>query len=122
MQDLVKTLREELPKAFRQEAFDKEKSLLTGKIQRPSPRAERAIRGAGPERGFQVQVGASGNIYFIPIVDGKPLQRPQDFAALSEPERREVERRQQELSVEMERLARKQHEIMREMEEDIRAG
>jgi ATP-dependent Lon protease len=40
---------------------------------------------------------------------------------LSDEERREVERRQQELSVEMERLTRKQQEIMREMEEDIRA-
>ena len=32
MHDLVKTLREELPKAFRQEAFDKEKSTLMEKF------------------------------------------------------------------------------------------
>jgi hypothetical protein len=31
MQEMVKTLREELPKAFRQEAFDKEKSQLKAK-------------------------------------------------------------------------------------------
>ena len=73
------------------------------------------------EQGFQIQVGARGHLYFIPIVNGKPLQRPQDFANLSDEERRDVERRQQELSVEMERLTRKQQEIMREMEEDIRA-
>jgi predicted ATP-dependent protease len=53
------------------------------------------------------------------VVDGKPLQQPQDFAALPEEQRREIERRQQELSLEMERLARRQQEIMREMEEDI---
>lgn len=31
MQDLVRTLREELPKAFRQEAFDTKKPSLTEK-------------------------------------------------------------------------------------------
>jgi predicted ATP-dependent protease len=121
MQDLVKTLREELPKAFRQEAFDKEKALLTEKYNARAQELNAQFAILARERGFQVQVGARGNIYFIPIVDGKPLQRPQDFANLSEAERREVERRQQELSVEMERITRKQQEIMREMEEDIRA-
>jgi predicted ATP-dependent protease len=120
MQDLVKNLREELPKAFRQEAFDKEKTLLTEKYNARAHELNEHFSALARERGFQVQVSAHGNLYFIPIVNGKPLQRPQDFAALPEEERREVERRQQELTIEMERLARKQHEIMGEMEEDIR--
>jgi ATP-dependent Lon protease len=121
MHDLVKTLREELPKAFRQEAFDKEKSSLTEKYNNRAQELNAQFATLARERGFQLQTSSRGHIYFIPIVDGKPLQRPQDFAALPEEERREVEKRQQELSVEMERLARKQQEIMREMEEDIHA-
>lgn len=121
MQDLVKTLREELPKAFRQEAFDKEKSSLTEKYNNRAQELNAQFATLARERGFQVQASSRGHIYFIPVVEGKPLQRPQDFTALPEEERQEVERRQQELSVEMERLARKQQEIMREMEEDIRA-
>ena len=120
MQDLVKNLREELPKAFRQEAFDKEKTLLTEKYNARAQELNEQFAALARERGFQVQASAHGNLYFIPIINGKPLQRPQDFAGLPEEERREVERRQQELTIEMERLARKQHEIMREMEEDIR--
>ncbi len=119
MQDLVKTLREELPKAFRQEAFDKEKSSLTEKYNNRAQELNGQFATLARERGFQMQTSNRGHIYFVPLLDGKPLQRPQDFAALSEEERRGVERRQQELSVEMERLARKQQEIMREMEEDI---
>jgi ATP-dependent Lon protease len=114
-------LKEELPKAFRQEAFDKEKSLLTEKYNARTQELNAQFAALAQEQGFQIQVGARGHLYFIPIVNGKPLQRPQDFANLSDEERREVERRQQELSVEMERLTRKQQEIMREMEEDIRA-
>lgn len=120
MQELVKTLREELPKAFRQEAFDKEKSSLAEKYNTRAQELNAQFAALARERGFQVQVGSRGHVYFIPLIDGRPLQRPQDFAALSDEERREVEKRQQDLSLEMERLARRQQEIMREMEEDIR--
>jgi len=120
MQDLVKTLREELPKAFRQEGFDREKSQLTEKYNARAQELNAQFAALARSKGFLVQTGSRGNIYFIPIVKGKPLQHQQDFAQLSEEERREVERQQQELTVEMERLARKQQEIMREMEEDIR--
>ncbi|HXV49249.1 MAG TPA: AAA family ATPase [Candidatus Binatia bacterium] len=120
MHNLVKTLREELPKAFRQEAFDKEKSSLMEKFNNRAQELNVQFATLARERGFQVQTGPRGHIYFIPIVDGKLLQKPADFAALSDNERREVERRQQELNVELERLARRQQEIMREMEEDIR--
>jgi ATP-dependent Lon protease len=120
MQNLVKTLREELPKAFRQEAFDKEKSLLTEKYNSRAQELNAQFASLAREKGFMVRSGARGNIYFIPIVNGKPLQHAEDFSHLSDEERREVEKRQQELSVEMERLARRQHEITREMEEDIR--
>jgi ATP-dependent Lon protease len=119
MQDLVKTLREELPKAFRQEAFDKEKSSLTEKYNNRAQELNAQFAALARERGFQVQTSGRGHIYFVPVVDGKALQRPQDFAALPDEQRREVERRQQELAVEMERLARKQQEIMRAMEQDI---
>ena len=95
---LVKTLREELPKAFRQEAFDKEKSSLTEKFNNRAQELNAQFATLARERGFQVQTSTRGHIYFIPVVDGKPLQRPQDFAALSEDERRDVERRQQELN------------------------
>jgi len=120
MHNLVRTLREELPKAFRQEAFDKEKSSLMEKFNSRAQELNMQFAALARERGFQVQQSSHGHIYFIPIVNGKPLQKPADFAALPEDERREVERRQQDLNIELERLARRQQEIMREMEEDIR--
>ncbi len=120
MHDLVRTLREELPKAFRQEAFDKEKSSLSEKYNARVQELNAQFAALARERGFQLQTSSRGHIYFIPIVEGKLLQRPQDFAALPEAEQQQIEKRQQELAVEMERLARKQQELMREMENDIR--
>ena len=120
MQELVRTLSSELPKAFRQEAFDKEKSLLVEKYNSRTQKLNAQFAALARERGFLIQTGTRGNIYFIPIVNGKPLQRPQDFADLSEQERQDIDRRQQELAVEMERLGGKQHEIIHEMEKEIR--
>ncbi len=119
MLELVKTLSEELPKAFRQEAFDKEKSLLTEKYNARAQELNAQFATLARERGFQVQVGSHGNLYFVPIVNGKALHGPQDFTNLSEQERQDIERRQQELALELERLGRKQQEIVREMEGDI---
>ena len=91
MQNLVKTLREELPKAFRQEAFDKEKASLTEKYNKLAQELNAQFAALARERGFQMQTSSRGHVYFIPVVHGKPLQRPQDFAELPDEERSEVE-------------------------------
>ena len=120
MRDLVKVLREDLPKAFRQEAFDKEKALLREKYGNQAQELNMEFERQAKERGFVIHAGKRG-IFFIPVVNGKPLEGPEDFSQLSATDRQEIEKRQQELALEMERIARKQQEIIREMEEDIRS-
>jgi predicted ATP-dependent protease len=120
MRQLIRTLKEELPKAFRQEAFDKEKSLLNEKYNARAQEMNAQFAALARQRGFLIQTGPRGNIYFIPIVNGKPLQGPEDFDRLTEQEKQDIENRQQELAAEMERLTHKQNEILREMTEDIR--
>ena len=78
MQDLVKSVREESPKAFRQEAFDKEKLSLTEKDDNRAQELNSQFAAPALERGFQLQTSNHG-IYFASIVEGKILQRPQDF-------------------------------------------
>jgi predicted ATP-dependent protease len=120
MNELVRTLKQELPKAFRQEAFDKEKAALNDKYNARAQEMNSQFAALARQRGFLIQTGARGNIYFIPVVNGKPLQSPEDFERLSDQEKQDIENRQQELAAEMERLTHKQNEILREMSEDIR--
>ncbi|HWP22575.1 MAG TPA: AAA family ATPase [Candidatus Binatia bacterium] len=120
MHHLVKTLKEELPKAFRQEAFDREKEQLREKYNRRAQELNAAFEKLAREKGFLLQAAPSGHIFFVPIINGKPLESPEEFSRLSPEEQEAIGRRQQELAVEMERLGRKQHEVMREMESDIR--
>ncbi|HXG52955.1 MAG TPA: ATP-binding protein [candidate division Zixibacteria bacterium] len=120
MHELVRTLREELPKAFRQEAFDKEKAQLREKYNRRAQEINAAFERLAREKGFVVQAGPGGQIFFIPIIGGKPMESPEEFARLSPAEQEEIGRRQQELAAEMERFGRRQQEVIRELEADIR--
>src|SRR3990172_4511739 len=120
MRDLVKALREELPKAFRQEAFDKEKTLLREKYNKRAQELNAQFDKAAREKGFLLQIGPRGNVMFIPLINGKPLQSPEEFSQLQEAKRQEIEKRQEELVEEMEEVAARQREGMRELEADIR--
>ncbi|HWO43003.1 MAG TPA: ATP-binding protein [Candidatus Eisenbacteria bacterium] len=120
MQNLVKTLRDELPKAFRQEAFNREKQQLREKYTRRAQELNAAFERLAREKGFLLQAGPGGQILFIPLIGGKPLEKPEQFSSLPPAEQEEIGRRQQELAVEMERFGRKQQEVMREMEADVR--
>jgi ATP-dependent Lon protease len=120
MRDLVQTLQRELPKAFRQEAFDREKALLREKYNRHAQGLNSAFEKLMREKGFLIQMAPGGNVLFIPLIQGKPLQTPEDLARLSPEELEEIDRKQHELMGEMAEMAGKQREIMREMEKDIR--
>ncbi len=119
MGDLVRTLREELPKAFRQEAFDKEKAQLKEKYAAKAREVTAALEAHAREKGLVLQLRPEG-IMLIPIVHGRPLESEEEFARLSEEERRAIERNQRELAQEIAAFPSKQQDIMRDMVEDIR--
>lgn len=120
MRQLVKSLREDLPKAFRQEAFDREKERLQEKYNRKAQELSANFDKLAADKGFLLRRSARGSIYFIPIVEGKPLQGPEDYARLDQTEQAKIEKCRLELAAEMDRMIAKQQEIVREMEEDVR--
>ncbi len=121
MHNLVKTLREELPKAFRQEAFDREKKQLREKYQQRAQELNQTFETVAREKGFIVQTGPGGQIFFVPLINGKPMESPEEFSRLDAAKQQEIGKRQQELASEMEQFSRKQTDVLREMEADIRS-
>jgi ATP-dependent Lon protease len=118
MAEMVKTLREELPKAFRQEAFDKEKAQLKEKYSSKAQELTETLEARAREKGFLLQTRPDG-IVLIPIVNGKPLESPEEYARLSEEEQRTIEKNQRELAQELSAFPGKQQDILRAMVEDI---
>ncbi len=119
MKELVKTLREELPKAFRQEAFDKEKAQLKEKYTAQAQALAQEIEAHAREKGLLIQPGPAGHFLLIPLVNGKPLD-PEEFVKLSEEERTTIENNQRSIAAELETFTAKQQELMRTLAEEVR--
>ncbi len=119
MTELVKTLRAELPKAFRQEAFDKEKAQLKEKYTAKAHALAEEYSKRAREKGFLIQAGPGGRFILIPLVDGKPLE-PEEFAKLSEEEKDALASNQERVATDLEEFTAKQQETLRALAEDIR--
>lgn len=120
MNELVKTLKEELPKAFRQEAFDKEKAQLKDKYLAQAQALSAELETLARQKGMLIQPSPSGNIMMIPIINGRPLESPEEFARLSPEQQQQIEVNQRQLAEAMAAFTVKQQEILRAMTEDVR--
>ncbi|HXG18666.1 MAG TPA: ATP-binding protein [Methylomirabilota bacterium] len=120
MNEMVKTLKEELPKAFRQEAFDKEKSQLKDKYITQVQQLSNEIEAFAREKGFAIQAGPGGNILLIPLINGRPMESPEEFARLSPEEQQRIEANQRPVAEALAAFNTKQQDLLRAMAEDVR--
>src|SRR5215471_11465282 len=71
MNGLVNYVLEQLPKAFRREDFDRERSALRDKYNRRGQELFGGLEAKARERGFAMQGGPNGQLIFIPLIAGK---------------------------------------------------
>src|SRR5271170_5671792 len=124
MRDLVSFLIEQLPKAFRREDFDQERKALREKYNRRAQELFTQLETAARERGFAIQGTPTGQIVFIPLIDGKPPESPEDLSRkmkeISEQERERLGKEQAELTDLFATMTVHQQELMRELVGEIR--
>jgi predicted ATP-dependent protease len=125
MRELVGYVIEQLPKAFRREDFDRERTALRDKYNRRAQELFGGLEARARERGFALQGSPTGQIVFIPLIEGKMPESPEalqkDMATRSNEQRERLGRAQAELQDELAKLVMRQQEVMRELIEDIRA-
>src|SRR5579885_487467 len=125
MNQLVSYVIEQLPKAFRREDFDRERTALRDKYNRRAQEMFGGLENKARERGFAIQGSPTGQIIFIPLIDGRMPESPEvlqkHMAGLSDEQRESLARAQAELQDELAKLVMRQQEVMRELVEDIRA-
>jgi ATP-dependent Lon protease len=120
MTRLVAHLRETLPKAFRQEAFEKEQRELGEKYQQEVRQIQEDFSRIVQEKGFVIQTDDRGNVVFVPLRHGRPLS-PEEADRLSDAERQELDRRQSDVLHEFRNVMLRQRQLMQRLAEDIRA-
>jgi predicted ATP-dependent protease len=119
MEQLVTHVREDLPKAFRQEGFAREQQELGEKYEREVRQIQEAVSRMARERGFQIQADSSGNLMFVPLRDGRPMTQ-EELAALSDDERQDLERRQNLVLQEFRTAMQRQRQLMQQLATEIR--
>jgi len=125
MTELISFVLEQLPKAFRREDFDQERVTLRDKYNKRAQELFGNLEARARERGFAIQSTPTGQVIFIPLVNGKMPESPEALgkamAAKTEAEREQLAKVQGELQDELGTLMLRQQEMMRELIDDIRA-
>lgn len=119
MEHFVSHVRETLPKAFRQEVFDREQRELGEKYEREVRRLQEAFNRMAHANGFAIQADASGNIALLPIRNDRPMT-PEDVEKLSEEQRQDMEQRQHLVLQELRSVMLQQRQLMQQLSADIR--
>jgi predicted ATP-dependent protease len=113
MEGLLKTLKEEIPKAFSSEEYSKRKQEVMEEHQRKYQEIMDALEYEAREKSLMIQLSPMGAAA-VPVVDGKPMSR-EEFLALPEKEREKIESKR----LEMMRKVDETYTRFREMENEV---
>jgi lon-related putative ATP-dependent protease len=125
MEELLKTLKEEIPKTFGSDEYNKRKQGVMEEHQRRYQEAMDALDKEAAEKSLMVQLSPMGATV-VPLDEGKPMSR-EEFLALPETQREQIETKRLEMMRKVEetysRLRDLEKEIGEKMREiDLKAG
>ena len=113
IEELLKTLKEEIPKTLGSEEYNKRKQEIMDEHQRRYQDSLDALDKEATEKNLMVQLSPMGAAV-IPVVEGKPLSR-EEFLALPESEREEIEKKR----IEIMRRVEDTYSRLRDMEKEV---
>jgi predicted ATP-dependent protease len=119
MDRLVETLKRKIPEAFRQETFENEKEALSKKYDAQAKELKEQFEASAHAKNLHVHSPGPGQLMFIPMVDGKPIEEPAQFEALSDEEKQRFSEDQEALGKEAREMFKKQKALMEEMGREV---
>lgn len=93
MESFVKDIRKDLKKAFNNQDFEKEKSLIKQEYEEKRSKLLEELNAKTMKEGFQVKASQNG-IYMLPVINGQPINED-NFAKLDEKIKAEFEEKSQ---------------------------
>jgi len=119
MEQLLKKLKEDIPKTLGSEEFNKQKQEIASEHQKKYQEAMDILEKKAKEKNLMVQVSPTGAAV-VPLVDGKPMSRD-DFLQLSDSEKEKIEADRLEMLRVVEEMNARLHELDKETGEKFRA-
>ena len=120
IEELLSRLLEDLPKAFREEDFSREKRRIGEQYQDRHRKAFSELEKLAREKGLSVEQMPNGQIALVPLREDRPMT-PEEISQLSEADREALHQRQREVARHGEEILRRQEEISRELAGEVRS-
>ena len=117
MEEFVDIIKNEIPKAFNSDDYEKEKKDIVSEFQNKRSILLEQLSKDAEKEGFKVKITNAG-VYFLPIIDGKSLTE-EEYAELAETEKATIRRKSEQLQIETLDIIRKIKEVEKEAEEKI---
>jgi len=115
--NLLQRLREELAKAFSSEEYKAQRKTIVGESQAEQQKIFEEVRNEAQKQGFLFQMTTVGPA-LIPLTEGKPISQ-EEYMALQEPVRKEIETKRSQLSQKLEASFEKAQALERETAEKL---
>jgi ATP-dependent Lon protease len=119
LEAVLRGLREDLPKAFREEAFEGEKQVVLESFENRARRQREKLVEIGRQAGFAIVFAPDGNIAAVPLVDGRPIESDEQFHALGPERIAELEKGRQALAGDLRDFLAEQLDERRQLDEEI---
>ncbi len=104
MHELVEGAKNEIPRAFESEEYDRRRTQILNQFQEERDKALTEIQDKAAEQGYAVEVTTAG-IVTIPLVKGKPMKR-EEFTHLNERQKKTISKKGEELQNKINQLLR----------------
>jgi predicted ATP-dependent protease len=118
MDKLVRKFQDELPKTFRREDFILERKRVGQDYEKQTRAVIEELEALAKEKGLSVQQMSEGEVTLVPIKDEHPISQ-EEFESLSDEQRQELARRQQEAAEKMESVMAQGRELRRQLGADM---
>ncbi len=117
MDDFIKTIENDLPRAFDSEDYEREEAEIIREFQEKRTELLEQLNQDAEKLGFRVKATQTG-IYFLPVIDGKALSE-QEFNLLDEELRDQISQKSDSIQIETMDIMRRIKSIEKEVEERI---
>jgi hypothetical protein len=118
MEVLLKRLKDEIPKTFGSEEYNKRKQELVEEHQRKYQEAMDELEKEAKEKNLMVQISPMGAAV-VPLIEGQPMSRD-EFLKLSDSDRKQIENKRIEMMRRVEETYARLHELEREVGEKMK--
>ncbi len=112
MNELVRQLRAEIPKAFESKEYEESVNRLLQENQAAQQAMYNELSENAKKQGFEIEITKVG-VSLVPVMDGKPLS-PEQFELLNPQARQEIEKRKVEIDSDIQAFLRRVRELNKE--------